>query len=105
MRSNWTLAAAIAGGVAAMLAPAGSAMAESAQDTINRLQSEGYVVTIDKLGTAPVSECTVTSVRNPQQTTQLVPWVGPGLGRNSNSILLPQTSRMRNSSIVRAPAR
>ena len=93
MRSNWTLAAALAGGVAAMLAPAGSAMAESAQDTINRLQSEGYVVTIDKLGTAPVSECTVTSVRNPQQTTQLVPWVGPGLGRNSNSILLPQTSR------------
>jgi len=93
MRTNWTLAAATIGGVATMLAPAGLASAESAQDTINRLQSEGYVVTIDKLGTAPVSECTVTSVRNPQQTTQLVPWVGPGLGRNNNSILLPQTSR------------
>ncbi|MFL0176261.1 hypothetical protein [Mycobacterium sp. SMC-13] len=93
MRRNWTFAAATVGGVATMLAPAGLAAAESAQDTINRLQSEGYVVTIDKLGTAPVSECTVTSVRNPQQTTQLVPWVGPGLGRNSNSILLPQTSR------------
>ncbi|MCX8559650.1 hypothetical protein OS122_01895 [Mycolicibacterium mucogenicum] len=93
MRTNWTLAAATVGAALTMLAPAGLAAAESAQDTINRLQSEGYVVTIDKLGTAPVSECTVTSVRNPQQTTQLVPWVGPGLGRNSNSILLPQTSR------------
>lgn len=86
MRRIWTLATATIGGALTMLAPAGLAAAESAQDTINRLQSEGYVVTIDKLGTAPVSECTVTSVRNPQQTTQLVPWVGPGLGRNSNSI-------------------
>ncbi|TLH67920.1 hypothetical protein C1S80_04425 [Mycolicibacterium aubagnense] len=76
-----------------MMAPAGLAAAETAQETINRLQSEGYVVTIDKLGTAPMDQCTVTSVRNPQQTTQLMPWVGPGLGRNNNSILLPQTSK------------
>ena len=58
-----------------------------------RPQSEGYTVTIDKIGTAPISECTVTSVRNPQQTSQLVPFVGPGLGRNNNSILLPQTTK------------
>ncbi len=97
MRRNWRLAATAAGGLAGtsltMLAPAGLAAAETAQETINRLQSEGYVVTIDKIGTAPMDQCTVTSVRNPQQTTQLVPWVGPGLGRNNNSILLPQTSK------------
>ncbi|CAM5731136.1 hypothetical protein MAUB1S_02461 [Mycolicibacterium aubagnense] len=97
MRRNWRLAATMAGGLAGtsltMLAPAGLAAAETAQETINRLQSEGYVVTIDKIGTAPMDQCTVTSVRNPQQTTQLVPWVGPGLGRNNNSILLPQTSK------------
>lgn len=93
MRTNWTLAAAMAGAALTMLAPAGLAAAETAQETINRLQSEGYAVTIDKLGTAPMDQCTVTSVRNPQQMTQLVPWVGPGLGRNNNSILLPQTSR------------
>jgi hypothetical protein len=97
MRTNWTPAAALMGGLAGagltMLAPAGLAAADTAQETINRLQSEGYVVTIDKLGTAPMDECSVTSVRNPQQTTQLVPWVGPGLGRNNGSILLPQTSR------------
>ena len=93
MRGNWTLAAATAGAALTMLAPAGLAAAETAQETINRLQSEGYVVTIDKLGTGPMDQCTVTSVRNPQQTTQWVPWVGPGLGRNNNSILMPQTSK------------
>ena len=93
MRRNWTLAAAAIGGALTMLAPAGLAAAETAQETINRLQSEGYTVTIDKIGTAPMDQCNVTSVRNPQQTSQLVPWVGPGLGRNNNSILLPQTSR------------
>ncbi len=93
MRRNWTLAAAMAGAALTVLAPAGLAAAETAQDTINRLQSEGYVVTIDKLGTAPMSQCSVSSVRNPQSTTQWVPFAGPVLGRNGNSILLPQTSR------------
>ncbi|MCV7205102.1 hypothetical protein H7J71_24140 [Mycolicibacterium peregrinum] len=65
---------------------------ETAQETINRLQSEGYTVTIDKIGTAPLDQCTVTSVRNPQQVSQLVPYVGPGLG--GDRILVPSvTSR------------
>lgn len=85
--------AAVAGAALAVFAPAGFASADTAQETIDRLQSEGYVVTVDKIGTAPISECTVTSVRNPQHSTQLVPFVGPGLGRNNNSILLPQTSK------------
>lgn len=69
-----------------------AAAGETAQETINRLQSEGYTVTIDKIGTAPLDQCTVTSVRNPQQVSQLVPYVGPGLG--GDRILVPSvTSR------------
>ncbi|OMC35113.1 hypothetical protein A5740_08310 [Mycobacterium sp. GA-1841] len=60
---------------------------ETAQETISRLQSEGYTVNIDKIGTAPLDQCTVTSVRNPQRVGQLVPYVGPGLG--GDRILVP----------------
>ncbi|WP_454791630.1 hypothetical protein [Mycolicibacterium lutetiense] len=63
---------------------------ETAQETINRLQSEGYTVTIDKIGTAPLDQCTVTSVRNPRQVSQLVPYVGPGLG--GDRILVPSVT-------------
>jgi hypothetical protein len=59
---------------------------QSAQDVINRLQDEGYTVNIDKTGTAPLSKCTVTNVRNPKQITQWVPYVGPG-DRESTLIL------------------
>ena len=93
MRTRSKRIAAVAGAALTLIAPAGFASADTAQETIDRLQSQGYVVTIDKIGTAPISECTVTSVRNPQQTSQLVPFVGPGLGRNNNSILLPQTTK------------
>ena len=80
--------AAAASGVLA--APAGQAWAdESAQDTISRLQKEGYSVTIDKIGTGPMSSCVVTSVRNPQTTTQWVPYVGPGLGSRGSGFLVP----------------
>ncbi|OLP01020.1 hypothetical protein BVU76_17165 [Mycolicibacterium porcinum] len=93
MRAKWPLAAV---GVAVMGVIGGStaiaSAEESAQETINRLQSEGYTVTIDKIGTAPLEQCTVTSVRNPQQVSQLVPYVGPGLG--GDRILVPSiTSR------------
>jgi hypothetical protein len=74
----------------AIAAPAGLALAETAQETISRLQSQGYTVTIDKIGTAPIDQCTVTSVRNPQNVTQLVPYIGPGRG-NDRTILVPQT--------------
>jgi hypothetical protein len=91
MRTKLAWAAAIAGVCGAIAAPAGLASAETAQETINRLQSQGYTVTIDKIGTAPIDQCTVTSVRNPQTMTQLVPYVGPGLGGNDRRLLVPQT--------------
>jgi hypothetical protein len=81
MRKLWTLAAAAVGVCAAIAASSGLASAEeNAQATINRLQDEGYTVNIDRIGTAPMSQCVVTNVRNPQRVTQWVPYVGPGAG-------------------------
>lgn len=92
MRTRWILAAVAATG-AALAGPAGPATAEeSAQDTINKLQQQGYTVTLDRIGTAPLSKCIVTSVRNPQTLTQWVPFVGPGLGRGDSTFLVPVVS-------------
>lgn len=91
MRAKWRLAAV---GVAVLGVMGGSTAIASAEETaqqvISRLKSEGYTVTIDKIGTAPLDQCTVTSVRNPQQVTQLVPYVGPGLG--GDRILVPSVT-------------
>lgn len=89
MRTKWVLAAVAAGACGAIAAPAGLASAnETAAEVIEKLQSEGYTVTIDRIGTAPLDECVVTNVRNPQQFSQLVPYTGPGDDRG-NSILIP----------------
>ena len=81
MRTKWMLAAVAAGVCGAIAAPAGLASAEeSPQELISRLQSEGYTVNIDRVGTAPLDQCVVTNVRNPQRVTQWVPYTGPGRG-------------------------
>ena|SRR6185503_2284090 len=87
VRTNWVLVAAAAGAGAVMAAPAGLASAESAQDVISRLQDDGYTVTIDRIGTAPLDQCVVTSVRNPQSISQLQPLVSPG--NRDSTILVP----------------
>lgn len=48
-------------------APSGS---PSAQDTVNSLQAAGYSVIVNKIGPAPLSECTVTEIRPGQEITQ-----------------------------------
>jgi hypothetical protein len=79
MRPKWTLAAVAVGVCGVIAAPAGLASAEeSAQQVISRLQSEGYTVNIDRVGSGPIDQCVVTNVRNPQQVTQWVPYHGPG---------------------------
>jgi hypothetical protein len=79
MRTMWTLAAVAAGVCGVIATPAGLASAEeSPQELITRLQNEGYTVNIDRVGTAPINECVVTNVRNPQQVTQWLPYHGPG---------------------------
>jgi hypothetical protein len=49
-----------------------SAASDGAIATIGQLEAEGYTVNVDRVGSAPLSECQVTSVRNPQQQTRLV---------------------------------
>jgi hypothetical protein len=83
------LAAVVAGVCGAIAAPAGLASAEeSPGQLISRLQGEGYTVNIDRVGTAPLDQCTVTNVRNPQQFTQWVPYTGPGRGRDGDRVLV-----------------
>jgi uncharacterized protein YebE (UPF0316 family) len=87
MRKNLMLAAVVAGVCGAVAAPAGFASAEeTAQQVISRLQSEGYTVNIDRVGTAPLDQCVVTNIRNPQQVTQWVPYNGPG--RDGDRVLV-----------------
>ena len=69
-----TLAATgIAAATLALAAPtlAAPSSGESAQDTIALLQSQGYSVKIDRVGSGPLSACTVTAVRNPQTFTRM----------------------------------
>jgi len=83
----WMLAAVAAGVCGAITAPAGLASAEETpQQVISRLQSEGYTVNIDRVGTAPLSDCVVTGVRNPQQVRQWLPYTGPG--RDGDRVLI-----------------
>jgi lipopolysaccharide export LptBFGC system permease protein LptF len=64
---------------ASLVAPAGIAHADqTAQDTIAQLQSEGYTVNVDRVGSGRIENCLVTSVRNPQQQTRnLRDYYGP----------------------------
>src|SRR3954470_19196375 len=87
MRTRWMLAAVIAGVCGVVAAPAGLASAEeTAQQVISRLQSEGYTVNIDRVGSGPIDQCVVTNVRNPQQVKQWVPYTGRG--RDGDRVLV-----------------
>ena len=88
MRPTAMLAAAAAAFAVVTVSAAPARAEQSAQDTINDLQKQGYSVQIDKIGTGPLSKCVVTSVRNPQTLTQWVPYVGPGLG-DRGTFLIP----------------
>lgn len=88
MRTIVALAAIGLGAAEVLAGPAGFASADkTAQETITELQQQGYMVTVDRIGTAPMSQCIVTSVRNPQTVTQWVPYAGPGKG--DNTVLIP----------------
>jgi hypothetical protein len=98
MRMKWLLAAAAAGAGTALALPAGLALADngqtgqSAQQVISDLQSKGYTVNIDRIGTAPMDQCIVTNVRNPQSVQQWVPYIGPGNNNNRDRALVLQTT-------------
>lgn len=52
--------------VAALLSAPAAAAAESASTTIGLLEAQGFDVRVDRVGSAPLDECEVTSVRNPR---------------------------------------
>ena len=94
MRTGCGVAATIAvAGV--MLAPAELATAEPTQQgnayaTIGTLEGEGYDVIIDRVGNAPLQECIVTSVRNPQEQTRTF-WVGEGKKRRLITVVVSRS--------------
>jgi hypothetical protein len=57
-------------------APAGPATVEQ---TVSQLQADGYHVILNKVGTAPLNQCTVRAVR-PGQTYSRTDSGGPGAG-------------------------
>src|SRR6476620_7604322 len=92
MRTRLMIVAVTAGVCGVIAAPAGLASAEeTAQETISRLQSEGYTVNIDRIGTGSMDKCVVTNVRNPQQVKQWVPYTGPGLNGDRRALVLDVT--------------
>ena len=75
-------AVATAAGLASVLGPAGTASADqSPEQTISQLESQGYTVNIDRVGSG--SKCVVTSVRNPNTNSY---WIREG---SHPSVLVP----------------
>lgn len=78
MRKAWVLAATAVSGTATIAsltiaAAAGVASAdESAIVTIGNLEAQGFTVNVDRVGSAPLDQCIVTDIRNPQEVTQRV---------------------------------
>ncbi len=70
--------AAAAIGVLALPAIPASASDGSAIVTIGQLEAQGFDVKLDRIGSAPLSECEVTNVRNPQERTEVIRVDGRG---------------------------
>lgn len=74
-----TLITSAAAAGAVVVGPAGIASADqTAQETIAQLEDEGFNVNVDRVGSGPLDDCVVTSVRNPQtQTRNIRDYYGP----------------------------
>jgi hypothetical protein len=94
MRAHLSVAA-TAAATGVLLAPAGVVTADpqqsgNAQQTIGELEAAGYDVVIDRVGSGPIDQCIVTSVRNPQQVTQTIP-VGRGQDREFVTVVVSRS--------------
>ena len=94
MRTGFRVAATLAA-TGVLLAPAGLATAEPTQvgnayATIGTLEGEGYDVIVDRVGNAPINQCIVTSVRNPQQQTRTF-WVDEGKHRRLVTVVVSRS--------------
>lgn len=74
---------------AAMLAvpPPGAAADPSPIETIAQWEAQGYTVNIDRIGNAPLDQCVVTGVRNPQQVTRWVRVEDGGWSRHGSDLV------------------
>jgi hypothetical protein len=83
MRKTWISAIVVLGVV---VAPAGIAAAQPQNPwvVIEQLELAGYQVNLDRIGSAPIGECTVIGVRNPQQVTRPVAVDGGGFGHHGH---------------------
>lgn len=87
--------AATAAAAGAIVVPAGLAAAQPVQPgdaprTIAELEDQGYDVVIDRVGSGPINECIVTSVRNPQEVTQTFA-VGKGQDREFITVVVSRS--------------
>ncbi|MFI5510441.1 hypothetical protein ACIA48_23510 [Mycobacterium sp. NPDC051804] len=94
MRTKWGLVATIAL-IGVVIAPAGVATAKpgsggNAYQRIGELEAAGYNVVIDRVGSAPIGECFVTNVRNPQEVTQTIP-IGEGKDREYITVVVSRS--------------
>lgn len=83
MRPTTVIAASLA--AAALTLPPPIATADqTALETIATWEAQGYTVNIDRIGSAPLEQCTVTGVRNPQQITRWVSVEDQGWGHHDD---------------------
>ena len=93
---NFALAAAVATGLAAatigLAAPALAAPTGpgNAQQTVNELQSQGYTVIVNRIGTSPLDQATVVAVR-PGQTYSRTDSGVPGAGNDIYTTVTDKT--------------
>ncbi len=74
-----------------IIAPAAIANAESAAVTIGQLEAQGFDVKVNRIGSAPLSQCVVTDVRNPHEQTELVRVIGRGDDRDLIPVVVRRT--------------
>jgi hypothetical protein len=80
-------AAALTLAAAAAAAPSGPS---SVEQTVNQLKADGYTVMINKVGAAPVNQCTVSAVR-PGQTYSRTDSGTPGAQDDSHTTVTGKT--------------
>ena len=72
MRPTLILAVLATATLGMITTPAIASAEQSPLETIGMLEAEGYTVNIDRVGSAPLQDCVVTSVRNPQTVTKWI---------------------------------
>jgi hypothetical protein len=80
-----TLTAALLASALVAMPPPQAAAEQTALETIGMLEAQGYTVNIDRIGSAPLEQCTVTGIRNPQQVTRWVNVEDDGWGNHGNN--------------------